>query len=211
MLKTIKFLKKESLGFDTYTFYFEKPEQLTYTAGQFALFIQGGLTRPHPFSISSAPSEKYLAFTTSIKSQSRFKKRLMNLTKGNKILFIGPIGTMNIDYQKKNLFIAQGIGITPFHAILEEQNNKGSFSENSLIHVAKGDHPFKNVTGKLASKASYPESKEQFETDLLDQLDNDVFFISGSSSFVSDTKQTLLENGIQEDQIKTDVLFGYRY
>ncbi|MNJ47342.1 Benzoate 1,2-dioxygenase electron transfer component [compost metagenome] len=97
---------------------------LTWKAGQYGLFsithksVKNG-TRP--FSVSSAPAENAVRITTRIGEQpSEFKKALLELTPGMKITMRGPVGPFYLQDENPALFIAGGIGITPFRSILKQ-------------------------------------------------------------------------------------------
>lgn len=77
------FIKKQEVAKGTVTFFFEKPKEFDFLAGQFAKFTLddsgNGLSRY--FSFSSAPYEKHLSFTARIRRESDFKKNLLKLKK----------------------------------------------------------------------------------------------------------------------------------
>jgi predicted ferric reductase len=90
---------------------------VAHRAGQF-LYVQFDsdktLREPHPFTISSAPHEPDLRL--SIKSSGDWTQHLHeNLQSGARALVDGPYGEFNYRTgSAKQLWIAAGIGITPF-------------------------------------------------------------------------------------------------
>lgn len=207
---TLSFTKKKHETGDIYTFYFTPKKPLRHIAGQHGLFILPGLYRPHPFTLSSAPNEDYVTFSTHIDTGSRYKKRLMELKRGDKVQFVGPIlrFTLQPD-QSKYVFLAQGIGITPFRSMLVAAHDEKLPIETTLIHVDKSEHAFKSLTRKLATHAHYPKSSQEFNFYVNDLSTDSLFYLSGSPRFVRQTRQTLLEMGVPAQHIKADSFLGY--
>ena len=90
---------------------------INYSAGQFAYvsFSPGrDLKEPHPFTISSAPDTKNLRFT--IKRSGDWTGYLVkNLKVGMKAAVHGGFGMFSYqDGGKEQIWIAGGIGVTPF-------------------------------------------------------------------------------------------------
>lgn len=71
----------------------------------------------HPFTLSSAPEDPDIQIT--VKKVGNYTSQLENIGKGTQVILDGPYGTFtpSADGHKK-VFIAGGIGITPFHSIL---------------------------------------------------------------------------------------------
>lgn len=95
---------------------------MRWTPGQFAFFSvpEAGLSEPHPFTIANAPAANgELKFA--IKGLGDWTRRVPgNLRTGMAALIEGPYG--RFDYRKgrkKQLWLAGGIGITPFLAWAE--------------------------------------------------------------------------------------------
>ena len=134
---------------DVHTIYIKKSENFKFKAGQFCFisFPIKGMIKPHPFTISSSPNDNYLSFT--IKSQGKFTAKISSLTKGDKIKIDGPYGIFTYKNQK-SVFIAGGVGITPFKSILSNMDKIES--KNNLLLYAnrkKKDIIFYNYFEKL--------------------------------------------------------------
>ena len=123
----IPFLKKEQLAPDTYSFYFERNEKSRdFIAGQYfevKLRIKDPDERgdTHVFTCASSPTEKkYYMITTRI-IESTFKKALAKLKPGTMVQFNGPWDDLNFNETEDlpQVFLAGGIGITPFHSIVK--------------------------------------------------------------------------------------------
>ncbi len=208
-MPSLTFIKKVHEHDNVYSFYFNKPKGLTYKAGQHGVFFLPGLYRPHPFSLTSAPHHDSISFATKVRSGSRFKQKLLNLKAGDSIYMFGPILNFTFDSRyNSHVFLAQGIGITPFHSMLSHAQHINSPDKITLIHVSKDGHTFQETTSKHKAATHFPTSSADFKVHLLKQDTESVFYLSGSSQFISATKNTLKELGIPSSRIKTDLFLG---
>jgi predicted ferric reductase len=103
-----------------------KGKRINFTPGQFVFvsFVDNNISaESHPFSISSAVSEKNLKLT--IKSLGDYTSQLRNLRAGALAKIEGPFGKFS--YQnvenKNQVWIAGGIGITPFLSMARSLEN----------------------------------------------------------------------------------------
>lgn len=124
---TLPFVKKELVAKDTFAFYFDRSkEQWDFHPGQYVRMM---LPHENPddrgtmryFTISSSPLDtQYLRITTEV-IQSSFKKHMFDLKKGQEVSFFGPNGEFYFLEQEKgvHVFLAGGIGITPFLSMIE--------------------------------------------------------------------------------------------
>lgn len=99
-----------------------KGRRLEFSPGQFAYvsFKNRAVGRePHPFSISSGPNEPTIRF--SVKSVGDYTDRLKLLRAGDEAVLHGPYGVFGeeaLHSGKDQLWIAGGIGVTPFLSML---------------------------------------------------------------------------------------------
>lgn len=201
--------KHREIG-DVYTFSFSVKKKLHHKAGQHGIFMVPGFYRPYPFSLSSSPEEHLITFSTHTGSGSMFKKKLMGLKPGAKMFMIGPLLTFTfLKGQSKYVFLAQGIGITPFRSMLVHAHEQQLDVKTTLIHVDSKDHVFKEVTKKCATQAFYPTNPEAFQKQVKGLAVDQVFYLSGSPRFVSSTRKLLTEIGVSPENIKKDSFLGY--
>ena len=97
--------------------------QIQYQSGQFVFlrFYNQNLTKePHPFSIASKSNERIVK--VAIKESGDFTEKLTDLKVGDRVSIEGPYGKFNFKNfgNKKQVWIAGGIGITPFLGMLDE-------------------------------------------------------------------------------------------
>src|SRR5881392_451157 len=119
--------RRESVAEGTSAFHFDKPAGFSHQAGQNAIFSlidpgemdAAGPSRP--FTIASAPHERELMIATRMRD-STFKRALGVLPIGAKLSIDGPAGVMVLheDESRPAVFLAGGIGITPFLAMARD-------------------------------------------------------------------------------------------
>ena len=110
-------------------------EMLKFKPGQFAFVeVQGkDWSEPHPFTISSAPNEDRLRFTMKVLGDWTRKVR-EELEPGGEVIVRGPYGRFNASEteNKKQVWIAGGIGLTPFLSKLRAMED----DDDREIHFA---------------------------------------------------------------------------
>lgn len=109
---------------------------INYLPGQFvyARFSNQSVgTEPHPFSLSSAPSDPFVRLT--IKITGDYTLRLPNLKKGDKAYLFGPYGSFGQNINKeKSIWIGAGIGITPFLSMLRNEKHYGKYNSIKIFY-----------------------------------------------------------------------------
>lgn len=220
----LQLIGKESNGQDITSFIFKPEETLIFKPGQ---FLRYQIENPAPdergknrfFSISSAPFEGVIKLTTKISESngSTFKKDLKKMGIGEFIEAFGPSGSFTIDEAKKNyVFIAGGIGITPFRSILLDLDQQGKPLNITLLYANKTNEiPFKEELETLAKK--HPEFKIYYVLSISEDvirssllpLSSPLFYISGPEPMVLNVMDMLVKIGIPKENIKRDEFPGY--
>jgi predicted ferric reductase len=123
---------------------------ISFTPGQFAmLFLETGLGwRRHPFTISSAPHEELLRFT--IKALGDDTTRMQDHVRpGMPAVVGGPHGRFDRAHGTgRQVWIAGGIGITPFLSWLRALDEQAAPGRVDLFYSAQGEPPFADeITG----------------------------------------------------------------
>ena len=92
------------------------------------------------FSLSSGPDEAEVRITTRITDKpSPYKRALMALKPGDQMVMRGPFGPFFLDGSKRPVvFIAGGIGITPYRALIGDAIGKKEQAPAS-IHLLYAD------------------------------------------------------------------------
>lgn len=223
MILTLESVK--DITHNTKAFRFMPDKTVDYTAGQFL-----ELHVPHEkadnrgekrwYTISSAPKSNYIEITTKFYEQkSSFKTALLRLKPGDKLRAMNPIGDFTVeDPAKPVVFIAGGIGITPFKSMLDQHDLKNV----TLIHLARteDDFPYSadyqdRVT--LVQIPDQPKSKWKghsgnFDKAKLEEIvkdDKPVFYVSGPPGLVKTVKSVVQNSKFKTSKIKTDYFAGY--
>ena len=113
-------------------------KKMNFKAGQFCFLRLRGkkLYARHPFTIASSPQEEELLFT--VKNTGRFTFALSKMKVGDEILIDGPFGRFTERKKSGDLvFIAGGVGITPFRSMALDFLARGRQGKISLIYCAK--------------------------------------------------------------------------
>src|SRR5665213_447695 len=139
----LKLVARKTESPDVESFIFNPDERLVWKAGQFLHYVlhheptdDRGSDRW--FTIAAAPYERHVMLTTRFASKqgSTFKDALKALKPGDSIEVSDVDGDfIVIDPRKEYVFIAGGIGITPFRAILKESAHAGKPLRATLLYV----------------------------------------------------------------------------
>jgi len=199
----------------------KKPDNFKYNAGQFCFisFKMNGMRKPHPFTISSSPDEKYLVF--SIKSLGKFTSKIRSVKKDTYIKIDGPYGVLRY-HGNDSVFIAGGIGITPFRSILGDLKDLYG-KEIYLIYGNrnKKDIVFYDWLSDKQKKIQYKFinilSEEKLNGFDYGYIDNDLlkskcnlnedFYICGPPLMVKKTMEVLRHNKVPYKKIFVEKFF----
>jgi len=236
----VPFVKKEQLAKDTYSFYFDRAKlDFNFLPGQYvrmAIPIKNPDNRGNsrPFTISSSPLEKnHIMITTKI-IQSSFKKKLTELAPGEKVKFFGPLGGFVLKEEEKDerVFLAGGIGITPFHSMITYVHKKDlsisitlfvSFStvEDLIFYEELSDIAKKNPYIKLVYTVSHPEGlnvqwsgetgriSETLIKKYTEDINKPLYYIVGPPAMVSTMEEIVRKMGISNKKIFIESFTGY--
>lgn len=228
----LSLIEKKEVAPNTIVFVFQPAEpNFTWKAGQ---FLRYHIEDPDPdsrrndrfFTISSSPLEKNIWLTTKFVPDdgSTFKRDLQKLNIGNTIEAKGPGGDFIVeDPDKQYVFIAGGIGITPFRAIIKDLDLKKFPINVALLFANKiPEVAFKDELEEIASR--HPEFKihyaidpqkidEHFLRSTISDLQSPIFYVSGPEPMVESLEKLLYKMGIpeSEDKVKRDYFPGYNW
>jgi glycine betaine catabolism B len=229
---------KEPKGPDTMSFWFEPPRKLAFTAGQFCM-----LTVPHVrpdsrgvrrfFSIASSPTEDFLLFATRFQDNvSSFKSALRELNVGDEVMSVHLEGrfTLPSDPGQSLVFIAGGIGITPFRSIIKYMTDAGIRRPVTLFYANRQANEilFRDVFDQAEKatglKTVYTLSGDRVPEDWtgkVGRIDGNMirqevpdypdrtYYVSGPEPMVIAFEKMLSEMGIPRGRIKKDSFQGY--
>ncbi len=233
-----KFIESEEVARDTRVFYFQKPPEFAFKAGQ---FIEVTLLNPpetdaqgnrRAYSIASAPYEKNLMIATRLRDTA-FKRILRSLPPETNIDIEGPFGDFtlgkNAPAEKPAVFLAGGIGITPARSIILQATQEQSprplylFYSNrqpedaaflqELIAIQKKNSCFKLITtftqgASAGSEAGYI-NPEMIKRHLDLDRPSPTYYIAGPAAMTLAMRTMLETMKVNEDDIKTEEFSGY--
>jgi ferredoxin-NADP reductase len=209
------------------SFIFEPATPLSWQAGQYIHYVlhheptdDRGSDRW--FTVSSAPYEGRVMITTrlALEEGSSFKKKLASLVPGKSIEMSVVEGDFTVDDPAKEyVFIAGGIGITPFRSILAQAAHEGIKLKATLIYANRNENiVFKGELDALAAenpdlRISYVIDPQRIDEDAIREsvpdLSKPVFYISGPEPMVKVLAETVKSMGVSEENVKLDDFPGY--
>lgn len=203
---------------------FEKPVGFSFYSGQY-LDIElktDDRFKVRAFSISASPTEDFLMISPK-KGVSKFKKDLYKLKVGDKISSSHPAGTFILDENEKAVFIAGGIGITPFRSIIKYIFDKKIKTPIALIYSnSDKNFPFKKELDTW--KKAYPKLAIHYIVTRKDGRLTEkklssilrtanyrlpIYYLAGPPKMVDDLEKMLISMGVEETNIRTDRFDGY--
>ena len=227
--------KRAKLSADSMDFVFTPERPFAYQAGQYMEFT---LQHPHTdsrgarryFTLASSPTEPDVRVGLKFYDPgSSFKRELLKAD-GQTPIIAGQLGgdfTLPADAARKLVFIAGGIGITPFRSMVKYLLDTGQQRDVTLIYSARsgGDIVYRDVfeaaRSQLHAKIYYlvgntnvkpPFYPASITAQTLKRLAPDagsLFYVSGPHGMVVDAEKALRENGVPPLHIKKDFFSGY--
>ena len=226
----LKLVEKKDIGVNTFEFIFEPDQKVKFISGQY-----GELTVPHKspdnrgmrryFTIASAPQDKYVKFgirfvdKNSSAVSSSFKTTLMNLKEGETILLNSISGEFILPKTKDEniVFIAGGIGITPFMSYVRSEQMQKEKRKMTLFNLNKTELDISckeelrmcEYDGvKIVNVVGVYLTEETIKANV-DVKENNKYYISGPVKMVEMYEDMLLKMGIPRSKIMTDYFPGY--
>jgi ferredoxin-NADP reductase len=212
---------------DVKSFIFKPSEPLIWKAGQYLHYMlhhestdDRGSDRW--FTIASAPFERHVMITTRLAKTkgSTFKKNLKDLKIGETIEVSDVDGDFIVTNKNKDyVFIAGGIGITPFRSILKEMHHAGIPLRVTLLYANRNAHIvyLKELEALRKHNPNFVIhhilSPERINKDmvrkLVPNLKKSLFYVSGAEPMVESVGKMLVGMGILKKNIKQDWFPGY--
>lgn len=234
-----EFISSESIAPGTMAFHFLKPVGFQFKAGQ---SMNVTLLNPpetddkgniRTFSIVSAPFENSLMIATRMRD-SAFKRVLRTMPAGTKLQLGRPGGQLILDDGGTGamVFLAGGIGITPFVSMLRQAAHEGLTRKLYLFYSNRRPedaafldelqqlqirNPNYRFIGSMTEmeKSQQPWSGETgfIDKDMLARVIDDIseltYYIAGPSAMVDAMLEMLVGAGVKEEQVRTDEFYGY--
>jgi len=227
----------EKIGTETYEFIFASDRRFSFLPGQ---YLEWTLGHHFPddrgnrryFTIASSPTEKDIRLGVKFYSpESSFKRALGAMKEGDAISASQLAGEFVLpeDAGKKLVFIAGGIGITPFRSMIQYLIDKKEKRSVALLYSNRNveDIVYKDVFDRAQNELGiktvyfatgentpipgvYTESLSQnvIVQEIPDYLER-TFYISGPRAMVLAFKKTLRDMNIPNKRIKVDFFPGF--
>ncbi len=225
----LKLKEKVKLAQNVYDFIFTSSEKLDFIAGQ---YLEWTLGHKNPdargnrryFTVASSPTEADIRIGVKFAdNSSSFKKEMLGMRLGSKIVASQLSGefTLMKDKNQKLVFIAGGIGVTPYRSIVKYLIDTGEKRDIVLLYTDRNeaDMVYKQVfdegVKKIGMKVWYvATSKEgRITTDMIKDKIPDYkerfFYISGSHGMVTGFEKLMEEMKLPKGQLKVDYFPGF--
>lgn len=231
---------RDMIARDTVAFTFARPTGFTFKPGQ---AIDVSLIDPpqtdakgsrRAFSIVSAPYEDEIVVATRMRD-SAFKRTLGSMPIGGRVQLEGPFGSLTLHSGRSRpaIFIAGGIGITPFISILRQATHDDRPRVIKLLYSNRRpeDAAFLQDLQRLEQEhrgwftlratMTDPEGTGQRWNGLTGFIAPDlvrsvivrpaapVFYIAGPPAMVAAMRKLLNRMGIDDDDIRSEDFSGY--
>lgn len=224
----------------TMAFAFERPADFGFTAGQFLTVI---LSNPpyndakgdrRTFSIASPPQETERLQITTRMTGSALKRSLAEVPLGTPVELFGPAGSFMLHKGSSMpaVFIAGGIGITPFRSMIHDvfarglpyqitliysnRNPEGAAFHDEFLRIAEAHTKFKYIpTMTHADKSHLPWSglRRYVNADFLREHIGDImtpiFYIAGPPGMVTGISKAVIEAGTDSARVRSEKFEGY--
>ncbi len=216
------FVKKQPEGEDITTFYFEPEQPIDFIAGQF-IELRLPITSPDPrdtkrwFSISASPTEPFIAITTRIPttSPSVFKRALQMLKVSDSIDISQAMGDFVLpkDHTIPLLFIAAGIGITPFRSITKWLIDSSDQRQVTILQAINkpGDAIFRDVFEAYDCKYTTLISDRLTAKIIRSHIHSNKtkLYIAGPEPMVEELSKAMIDSGYPASLVAGDYFPGY--
>jgi ferredoxin-NADP reductase len=234
-----KLVSRHEVAERTTAFRFEKPSNWIFQAGQ---FLDMSLLDPsetdaegntRTFSIASAPHEESLMVATRMRDTA-FKRVLETMPLGSTVKLEGPSGdlTLHNDVKRTAVFLAGGIGITPFRSIVFRAAKEKLPHRIFLFYSNRRpeDAPFldelqalerenpnyrliASMTEMTKSHRSWQGESGQIHQVMLSRYLKDavspIYYIAGPPEMVKGLHAMINEAGVDDDNIRAEEFAGY--
>jgi ferredoxin-NADP reductase len=234
-----RLLSRHEVAEGTMAFRFERPCNWTFKAGQ---YLDITLLDPpetdsegnvRSFSIASGPHEETLMVATRMRDTA-FKSVLRTMPLGTAIKIDGPSGDLTLpdSFTRASVFLAGGIGITPFrsmiclataerlpHRIFLFYSNRRPEDAPFLAELEslERDNPkyrlIASMTEMTKSRRSWSGETGFIDQEMLGRYLKDaaspIYYVAGPPAMVKDLHEMLNKAGMKDDDIREEEFAGY--
>jgi ferredoxin-NADP reductase len=218
--------KKEEAATGIYNFSFTSDRKIDFKPGQYLEWTirsdkNDSRGNRRYFTIASSPTEEDIMIGVKFYPEpSSFKQKLALLKIGETIMAGGRAGdfTLPDDAKKKLVFIAGGIGVTPFRSMIKYLSDKQERRDIVLLYSTKteADIAYREIFSeaeKIIGLKTVYVTDELITPELIKREAPDYheryFYISGPHGMVEAFKKELKKLGVPRRNIVTDFFPGF--
>ena len=176
------------------------------------------------FTIASSPTEDTIQLGVKFYRPSSAFKQTLQTMKPGQYLYAGQLAgnfTLPHDATKKLVFVAGGIGITPFRSMLKYLIDTDDKRDVTLLYLVNGPEEivYKDILAQatkhgttiipVVANGKTDIFNQTLLEDKLGDYQNRTFYLSGPKPMVDHCKHTLLSLNIPRTHIETDYFSGY--
>jgi ferredoxin-NADP reductase len=234
-----KLVSRHEVAERTTAFRFEKPPNWTFKSGQ---YLDLTLLDPsetdaegnvRSFSIASAPHENTLMVATRMRDTA-FKRVLNTMPLNSAVKIEGPSGklTLHNNVNRTAVFLAGGIGITPFRSVVfgaakeklphrlflfySNRRPEDAPFLDELQRLEKENPNYKLIASMTEMSKSHRPwqgeagliDKEMLARHLKDAV-SPIYYVAGPPEMVKGLQTMISESGVDDDDIRAEEFAGY--
>jgi ferredoxin-NADP reductase len=216
----VKLLARHEIADGTMEFHFTRPDGFDFKAGQAIELVLPQPAGGHAFSLVNSPSEGELVVATRMRD-SVYKRALRALPIGASVKVDGPFGSLTLHRNpaRAAVFIAGGIGITPFMSIVRNAVEEGLKHPMALVYSNRRARDAAYLDelrsiGNLRLVATLTEEGGGFVDAAMirraaEGLPAPIFYVAGPPAMVEAMKAVLEKAGVEDTDVRSEEFFGY--
>lgn len=228
-----RLVRRAEVAEGTMAFHFARPAGFAFQAGQNVLVT---LVDPpetdaqgpsRTFTLASAPHQPELVVATRMRDTA-FKRVLKSAPLGTRALIEGPSGILVLheDAARPAVFLAGGIGITPFlamardaahrrlpHRIFLFYGNRRPQEAAFLRELNEMENPQYRLIAAMSEAKDWSGEKGFIDRAMLQRhlpaLKGPVYYFAGPPAMAMAMQQMLSGAGVPEDDMRSEEFYGY--
>lgn len=213
------------------SYYFRQQQPLRFDAGQFIELIlktDADTAESRYFTLANSPDDEFLVITTRHSpNDSPYKRALAALVPGDAAETGGLLGdfVLPMDPARPLIFVAAGIGITPFRSMLRWLLQHDDKRDITLLYEARTPQDLifqEDIEAYGLSDVSYVCTRPPVDwqgirgpltadsiVQAIKPLSDPLIYIAGPELLVQELTDSLTVAGIDKEQIVSDYFTGY--
>jgi ferredoxin--NADP+ reductase/benzoate/toluate 1,2-dioxygenase reductase subunit len=191
-------------------------ENIEFRAGQHIIVGLRGDPDQREYSVYSGENDDFIEILVREVRQGKISPKLRECKPGDLLQVNGPFGTFGIEpynrYSKKNVFIATGTGISPFHSMIRSYPGL----DYTMIHGV-------SYASEAYDRSEYDPDRyilctsREISTGFNGRVTDFIksfrtapgasYFLCGNGSMIYEVSHILMDKGIPDENIQTEIYF----